>query len=54
MERFGAIQATSHRAGFAKEDDMPQPLPGIAIGHRQDLETLTGCTVLLPTTLARF
>ena len=29
---------------------MPQPLPGIAIGHWQDLEALTGCTVLLPTT----
>jgi L-aminopeptidase/D-esterase-like protein len=28
---------------------MPQPLPGIAIGHWQDLEALTGCTVLLPT-----
>lgn len=29
---------------------MPQPLPGIAIGHWQDLDALTGCTVLLPTT----
>lgn len=28
---------------------MPQPLPGIAIGHWQDLDGLTGCTVLLPT-----
>jgi L-aminopeptidase/D-esterase-like protein len=28
---------------------VPQPLPGIAIGHWQDLEALTGCTVLLPT-----
>jgi L-aminopeptidase/D-esterase-like protein len=28
---------------------VPQPLPGIAIGHWQDLDGLTGCTVLLPT-----
>ncbi|HWE61895.1 MAG TPA: P1 family peptidase [Chloroflexota bacterium] len=27
---------------------MPSPLPGISIGHWQDLEALTGCTVLLP------
>lgn len=27
---------------------MPQPLPGIRIGHWQDATALTGCTVLLP------
>lgn len=28
---------------------MPQPLPGIRIGHWHDQHALTGCTVLLPT-----